>query len=272
MVLWMRGGGLCDAGGARGGGNGPLHGALVQVVTANLAGLRRQIGSGRREEPLPRPLSRGARVLAVEGVRDLDGAFAGRKVGLVLRSNEREVLSERCQEGERQDDRSILSTLAVADEDLASLEIDVLDSELQRLDQAQATPVQKSAHDPVRATQAAEQRTGFATGEHDRQALGAFRVREIAEPRELPPQHDLVQEEQASQRLVLRGRADFPDGGEAGEECGDLGLAERLGMALVVKQDETANPTDVGLLGARALMARPQAGPDAVEEAWRPSI
>jgi hypothetical protein len=97
-------------------------------------------------------------------------------------------------------------------------------------------------------------------------------VREIAEPRELPPQHDLVQEKQAGQRLVLRGRADFPAGGEAREECGDLGLAERLGMALVVKQDETANPTDVGLLGARAVAARPQAGPHAVEEARRPSI
>src|SRR5450432_3313091 len=94
MAEGVRGGGLGDAGGARGGGNGPLHGALVRVVTANFAGLGMEIGSCRREKPLPRPLSRGARVFAVEGVRDLDGSFAGRKVGLVLRSNYRDVLSE----------------------------------------------------------------------------------------------------------------------------------------------------------------------------------
>jgi len=66
--------GSWNAGGTGGLADGALDDALVKVVAAALA--RRGVGvvAGRWEEPLPRPLARGGRVLDAQGVRSLNVA------------------------------------------------------------------------------------------------------------------------------------------------------------------------------------------------------
>jgi hypothetical protein len=68
--------------------DGVLHRALedgfVKMVAPALAGDRLDVGSGRREDPLPAPLAAGVRVLAGEGIRELHPPGAARHVVLVL--------------------------------------------------------------------------------------------------------------------------------------------------------------------------------------------
>jgi len=53
------------------------------------------------------------------------------------------------------------------------------------------------------------------------------------------------------------------------EESVDLRLTHLLGVALVVEEDVTADPPDVGLFGAQAVVAGADGDADAVEELRR---
>ena len=53
------------------------------------------------------------------------------------------------------------------------------------------------------------------------------------------------------------------------EKAGDLGRAHLDGMALAVEQDVSADPRDVRLFGAAAVVARPHGCAHAVEELGR---
>ena len=63
--------------------DGSLEDGLVQVVSSGLAAGLVQVVAGRREDPLPRPLASGVRVLARQGVGGLDPAGVLGEVGLV---------------------------------------------------------------------------------------------------------------------------------------------------------------------------------------------
>src|SRR5580692_10239083 len=64
MTQSVRARGLRNPSGADGRTHGPLDHGLVQVVAAALADLAIDVGTGRGEDPLPRPFTRGGRVLA----------------------------------------------------------------------------------------------------------------------------------------------------------------------------------------------------------------
>ena len=58
-----------------------------------------------------------------------------------------------------------------------------------------------------------------------------------------------------------------PVDGEVGDEGVDLGLAHLERVALVVKEDVAADPADVGLFRAQAVVAGADRVADAVEQA-----
>jgi hypothetical protein len=67
----------------------------------------------------------------------------------------------------------------------------------------------------------------------------------------------------------LSGGGDIAINREMGEESGNLILTHIIGMTFVVEEDEPADPVDVGLLGAKAVMLHPQMPPDAIEQSRR---
>jgi len=66
-----------------------------------------------------------------------------------------------------------------------------------------------------------------------------------------------TQEQQRAERLVLRRRGYLPFDGERAKELRDLRRSHLGRVALAMKHDEAANPTDVRLFGAAAAMTQP---------------
>ena len=73
----------------------------------------------------------------------------------------------------------------------------------------------------------------------------------------LATEHDAVEEEQSAQRLALRRGADMSFDGEISQEGDDFGSSHFLGLSTSVVVHEAAHPSDVALLGARAVMTSP---------------
>ena len=117
--------------------DGALEDGFVEVVAAGSPVAAVEVGAGGGEDPLPGPFAWRRRVLAGEGVGELDAAarLGGRSRSCWARTAV-EVLAKRRDQGGGQDGHAVLSAFAVADHDFAALEVHVLDSEVQRLEQA----------------------------------------------------------------------------------------------------------------------------------------
>jgi len=79
-------------------------------------------------------------------------------------------------------------------------------------------------------------------------------------------EHLLVEEQDGRQCLVPRGSGHPFGHRKIRQECRYLFLAHLVRMALVVKQDVTADPLDIGLLGSQAVMPDSNGFPDAVKQ------
>ena len=238
----------------------------MEVVAAALAGRGVGVDAARREDPLPGPLAVGVRELAGEGIGERDVAGATLEIGQVLALDPREVLLERRGEAVGQDGDAVLSPLAVVDEDLLAGEVDVLDPQAAALEQAQAGAVHEGRHEGGRSAHLAQDRGHLLAGEDDGEAVGEAGAGDLLEPGELAAEDLAIEEEKRAEGLVLGGGADVPVRGEVAEVARDLRGAEAVGVALAVEEDEAADPGDVGLLGARAEVARVQNAADAVEQ------
>jgi len=95
------------------------HG-LVKVVTAKLAGLASPIETRRREDPLPRPLPRGTRVLYLERIGQLYAARPSLEILLVQSPSSLDVTGKWLFELGGEKRHSVLPSLTVTDRDLVS--------------------------------------------------------------------------------------------------------------------------------------------------------
>ena len=77
-------------------------------------------------------------------------------------------------------------------------------------------------------------------------------------------QHFAVEEQQGAEGLLLRGSGHIFVHGQVGEKGFDFGGAHVVGMALVMEQDETCDPADVGLLGADGVVLEAQGVADMI--------
>src|SRR6185312_4718190 len=83
-------------------------------------------------------------------------------------------------------------------------------------------------------------------------------------------QNVAVQEKQCGQRLVLRARGDVALGCQPGKERFDFRAAQLAWVLLAIRHDEPADPANVGLLGAQAVMFDAHPTPDLIKQARRP--
>jgi hypothetical protein len=142
---------------------------------------------------------------------------------------------------------------------------------LQRLLQPQSATVEDRPDQPVLVLESGEDGAHFRVRKYDGQMARRFRTHDVLEPRQFEFEYLLVQEQQGGQGLVLRRRRDFPHDRKVRQEGLDFRRAHLPRMPLLVEEDVAADPLQVLLLGAIAVMQRPQLFPHLVEQAGRPS-
>ena len=148
-------------------------------------------------------------------------------------------------------------------------EVEVLDAQAQGLREAQARAVEQRRDEPRLAAEVGEHAADLLAREDDGEARGLARADEGRHLGEGLLEDVAVQEEERRERLVLGGGGDLAVGGEGGEEGVDLRLAQLVGVALAVEEDEALHPLDVRLLRAQRVVPRAEGRAQAVEEAGR---
>ena len=160
----------------------------------------------------------------------------------------------------------ILVSLAVAHDDFAPAEVDVLHAKPHRFHDAKTCAVQQSPDEPMHAVEPRKNARHLVPGENNRDAQRRFRPFNVVEPREVCAQHLLVEEEQRALRLILRRWRDTPIDCERCQECLDLRRPQRRWMTLAMEEDEASNPVAISLLGPDAVMLETDALADAIEQ------
>ena len=170
----------------------------------------------------------------------------------------------------RQNGDPVLRALTVANDDLIHREIDILHSQTGAFEQAQSRPVEKRGHQADRAFQLGDDRPHFVAGEHDGQVLCRSGPHDVFEPGQVLMQNVAIQEQERAQRLILGRCGHAPLDGQRAQKLCDLRGAHFGGMALAMKQNEAADPSDVGLLRTPAAVTQPISLTHAVEQPSRP--
>jgi len=109
-----------------------------------------------------------------------------------------ELGSERSDGDLRQGDGPIAPALGALDPDLAALELEVLDPQPERLEQAEPAPVQEGGNEAVDAWKGVEQPADLIAREDEREVPRPPGADRGAEALELPADHVAVQEEEAA--------------------------------------------------------------------------
>ena len=178
-----------------------------------------------------------------------------------------DLAAEGFDQGGRQEGGPVLAALAVADDDVHLVEIDILDPQPEALHQPEAGPVQQAGGEPGGAVELGQDGAGLLAAEDGRQPLGGLGPHGLAlDPCQRLSQDDLVEEEQGAEGLVLGGGGQVLLDRQMGQEGDDFGLGHLEGMPLAMEQDESLRPVDVGVLGADAVMQSPGGLADLVQQ------
>ncbi len=236
-------------------------------VTASLRGSRDTCGAGNTNCQRHSRCACGH--FSRKHIRESDGAQSCGQIAVVLLLRAIELRGQRRQHAIRQHGDPILVAFAIADEDVAPLEIDIVHPQPNRFHDAQARAVEEPADQSVDAVEAIQNRRDFGLRVDRRQSLRHARPDHAVEPRQVDTQHLAVEEKQSGFCLVLSRARDVVDDRQGGEEGFDLGRAQFRRMTLAVVADEASNPRDVGLLRAKAVVLHAYDFADAVEERRR---
>ena len=121
------------------------------------------------------------------------------------------------------------------------------------------------------ACERGEQEGHFLLSEYGRQPFRSAGSDDGTNPFERRVEYGVVEEEQRGERLILRGCGHVAIDSQTREEVVHSSFAQRRGMLLAVKQDVSADPRDVGSLGAASQMHGPGRRANTIEKpgaAW----
>ena len=103
--------------------------------------------------------------------------------------------------------------LAVADDDLIAVEVEVLDSQSQAFQQPHACPVEQPGNEPVSAVEPGQQAADFVAGENGGEALWPLGASKLADGAEVLVEDLMIEEDEGIEGLVLgTGRDAAPHG------------------------------------------------------------
>jgi len=165
-----------------------------------------------------------------------------------------QVLLERLDHAFRQHGDPVLVPFGVAHDDGAALEVNILDAQAEGLEQAQAGAVEELGDELIDAGELGDDAADLVFGEDGGQMLRLFGAQGLDGGIEFPAEHLAVEEEEGGEGLVLGGGGDMFLDGQVGEKGFDLLGAHLFGVALVVEEDEAADPVHIGFLGADGVV------------------
>jgi hypothetical protein len=247
-------GAFADFGGADSGGDGALEAGFVDVMTAGGAGARVGGEFGGWEDPKPGPLERGGWIFCGQSVWKPYSRQGVSAVGIVPFAGGMELGFEGGEEGFGKHGDAVFIPFAIANDDDALAEIDVLDAQAECFEKAEAGAVEEAGKEVMNAGEVAKDAVDFVAGQDLGDALWPPGTLEIPDPGEVLEKDFLVEEEQGVKGLVLGGGGDVAVVGEMGEESADFGFAHFPGMTFAAPKDKATDPVAVGFLGANGEM------------------
>ena len=219
--------------------------------------------SGRRERVLPYPLPIGERVLAGQGEGKVDLAVAIGEVAFMNPADPGQVMLQGTDERVGQHSNPIFEALAIADDDLTLVELDVFDTQAEALHQAQPTAVEEFSHELVGAGHTFQDLADFfATQDGGQPFDTAGSDGRDGEVLIGIAQDHAVEEEDGVEGLVfpeghrdgVGGGSDLAFDGEVSEVGFQVGGAHGLWVPSRVELEESLDPADVGLFGAERVV------------------
>lgn len=164
----MTGRSFGDSGAAGGLRDCALEYALVEVMPAHMAGLFVGVPARSGKNELPREFAAGAGELARESRRHRGPSSTCSKVGLVQGTHPLELTSYvRCESVGNHGD-PVVSRFTLPDGDFTSVEVDILDAELQPFQKAQAGAVEERRGKSLASVEVRENGLDLVTGQDDR--------------------------------------------------------------------------------------------------------
>jgi hypothetical protein len=106
----------------------------------------------------------------------------------------------------------------------------------------------------------------FLGRQDDRQVVRALGIDEVVEPGNLLLEDRAVEEEEGAEGLVLRRCRNLAIDGQRRQEARELRRSHLGGVPLAVEEDVAADPGDVHLLGATAIVPGANGMAHAIEQ------
>ncbi len=106
----------------------------------------------------------------------------------------------------------------------------------------------------------------FLLHKHDRDLAIALCPNDVLQPLEIYTKHTFVKKQNCRQCLVLRRRRHVGPYGKVGQKFLDLGRPHITRVTLVIGNDESANPLDIGLFRGKTVVAKPHGVPHLVQQ------
>ena len=200
------------------------------------------------------PLTARVGILAGQRVGKRDFAETLAKVAFLQPLHPRQIVAQRLHQTVRQHRYPVLRPLAIPDEHLAVVEVDVLDPQSQCFQHPQSRAVEQPGDQPLDPGELGEQRLDLLLGQHDRQPDRLLGTGQPIEPGQIGLEHLPIEEKQGGKRLVLGCSRDVAVDREMVQKPGDLDFPEGCRVPLAREQDEAAHPMNIRLLGAVAIM------------------
>jgi hypothetical protein len=177
-----------------------------------------------------------------------------------------ELRTKRFDQRSRNNRHPILRALAIAHHKSLSIQVQILRTQMQCLQQAQATAVEKPRHQRVLATQLREYPPNLRTREHNRQVLRASRADDVVDPGKVDAEHLAIKKEKCGQCLRLRSGCHIAVLGQMRQVLRNLGTTHVAGVTLAVEDYVTPDPADVLLLGAITVMPDADGGTHFIQQ------
>lgn len=261
---------LWNAGRPRSPAHCPLENSLVEMVAASDPGRSLTIRPRRRKHILPDPFALRIGKFPAQTGRQERTEHACGEITLKSLPRSLQVNTHRRNRCRRQRHPPVLVSLATSDENLAPIEIHVLDAQRQTLRHTKTAAIHQCRTQTGHTAHRGEHTLDLALRQHIRQPTRPASGLDSLDKPYAPRQYMAIQKENGLQSLVLRRSTHPSNSGKVCQERRDLRLAHGFRMPPVMEQNELPHPVAIRLLGFWAVVPRPQAVPQALHETESP--